>query len=307
MLRWEGGQDASGSRVARLGRAMAHRFGRRGLTLGAMAALVVAAAAAAPARAPKEFRVCSDPNNLPFSNQQGEGFENKIAELFARDLGATVTYDWLAQQRGFSRKTLKTGSCDVIMGVPLHYDPVLSTKAYYKTTYVFVYRAADGPRVTSFDDTVLKHIKIGIHVIGDDYENPPPAQALAMRGIISNVKGYRLVDDYSKPNPPSHIIDAVARGDIDVAIVYGPFAGYFAPKEPVKLTVVPVTQTVDSVSGMPFTYEIAMGVRKDDPQRAAMLDSLIDRERPAIDSLLERYGVPSLPIDNAPRAATGQE
>ncbi len=111
----------------------------------------------------------------------------------------------------------------------------------------------------------------------------------------------------SKPNPPSHIIDAVARGDIDVAIVYGPFAGYFAPKEPVKLTVVPVTQTVDSVSGMPFTYEIAMGVRKDDPQRAAMLDSLIDRERPAIDRLLRRYGVPRLPIDSAPRAATGQE
>jgi quinoprotein dehydrogenase-associated probable ABC transporter substrate-binding protein len=281
--------------------------GGRKLALGAVAALLVAATAALPARAPREFRVCADPNNLPFSNKAGEGFENKIAELFARDLDATVTYDWLAMQRGFSRKTLKTGSCDVIMGVPAHYDPVLTTRPYYRTTYVFVYRAAGGPKVTSLDDTVLKHVKIGIHVIGDDYENTPPAQALAMRGIISNVKGYRIVDDYSKPNPPSHIIDAVARGDIDVAIVYGPFAGYFAPKEPVKLVVVPVSQKVDSLSGIPFTYEIAMGVRKDDPQRAAMLDSLIDRERPAIDSLLARYGVPTLPIDTTPPAATGQE
>ncbi len=281
--------------------------GGRTLALGAVAALLVAATAALPARSPREFRVCADPNNLPYSNRAGEGFENKIAEIFARDLDATVTYDWLAMQRGFSRKTLKTGSCDVIMGVPAHYDPVLTTKPYYRTTYVFVYRAADGPKVTSLDDTVLKHVKVGIHVIGDDYENTAPAQALAMRGIISNVKGYRIVDDYSKPNPPSHLIDAVARGDIDVAIVYGPFAGYFAPKEPVKLVVTPLSQAVDSLSGIPFTYEIAMGVRKDDPHRAAMLDSLIDRERPAIDSLLARYGVPTLSMDTASPTATGQQ
>jgi quinoprotein dehydrogenase-associated probable ABC transporter substrate-binding protein len=293
--------------VGRRDRRFRHRLGRRGIALATVAALVAAAAAAAPARAPREFRVCSDPNNLPFSNQKGQGFENEIAELFARDLHASVKYDWLAQQRGFSRKTLKTGACDVIMGVPAHYDPVLTTKPYYRTTYAFVYRTKDGPRVTSLDDTVLKHVRIGIHVIGDDYENPPPAQALALRGIIANVKGYRLVDDYSQPNPPSHIIDAVARGDIDVAIVYGPFAGYFAPREPVKLSVVPLSQTVDSLSGFPFTYEIAMGVRKDDPQRAALLDSLIVRERPAIDSILQRYGVPMLPIDTTPPAATGQE
>jgi quinoprotein dehydrogenase-associated probable ABC transporter substrate-binding protein len=281
--------------------------GVRALVLGAVAVLLLAATAASPPRAPREFRVCADPNNLPFSNKAGEGFENELARLFARDLDATVSYDWLAMQRGFSRKTLKTGSCDVIMGVPAHYDPVLTTKPYYRTTYVFVYRANGGPRITSLDDSALKHVRIGIHVIGDDYENTPPAQALAMRGIISNVKGYRIVDDYSKPNPPSHLIDAVAHGDVDVAIVYGPFAGYFAPKEPVKLAVVPLSQEVDSISGMPFTYEIAMGVRKDDPRRAAMLDSLIDRERPAIDSLLERYGIPTLPIRVARSAAAGKE
>lgn len=297
--RAEGGDSAAAGRR--------RRFGRRHVALGAVAALVAAAVAAAPARAPKEFRVCSDPNNLPFSNKEGEGFENEIAELFARDLGATVSYDWLAQGRGFSRKTLKTGACDVIMGVPAHYDPVRTTKPYYRTTYVFVYRAADGPRVTSFDDTVLKNVKIGIHVIGDDYENTPPAEALAVRGIIRNVKGYRLVDDYSKPNPPSHIIDAVARGDIDVAIVYGPFAGYFAPKEPVELAIVPITPSVDSASGMPFTYSIAMGVRHPDAERAAMLDSLIDSERPAIKRILESYGIPLVPLEGGSQSATGQE
>ncbi len=296
--------DGSG----RAGRRMPESHaGVRALVLGAVAVLLLAATAASPPRAPREFRVCADPNNLPFSNKAGEGFENELARLFARDLDATVSYDWLAMQRGFSRKTLKTGSCDVIMGVPAHYDPVLTTKPYYRTTYVFVYRANGGPRITSLDDSALKNARIGIHVIGDDYENTPPAQALAMRGIISNVKGYRIVDDYSKPNPPSHLIDAVAHGDVDVAIVYGPFAGYFAPKEPVKLAVVPLSQEVDSISGMPFTYEIAMGVRKDDPRRAAMLDSLIDRERPAIDSLLERYGIPTLPIRVARSAAAGKE
>ena len=296
--------DGSGRAGRRMPKSHA---GVRALVLGAVAVLLLAATAASPPRAPREFRVCADPNNLPFSNKAGEGFENELARLFARDLDATVSYDWLAMQRGFSRKTLKTGSCDVIMGVPAHYDPVLTTKPYYRTTYVFVYRANGGPRITSLDDSALKHVRIGIHVIGDDYENTPPAQALAMRGIISNVKGYRIVDDYSKPNPPSHLIDAVAHGDVDVAIVYGPFAGYFAPKEPVKLAVVPLSQEVDSISGMPFTYEIAMGVRKDDPRRAAMLDSLIDRERPAIDSLLERYGIPTLPIRVARSAAAGKE
>lgn len=300
-------RDVSARSVQRRDRRLRHPIGQRGIALAAVAALIVAAVAAAPARAPGKFRVCSDPNNLPFSNEKGEGFENKIAELFARDLHESVTYDWLAQQRGFSRKTLKAESCDVIMGVPAHYDPVLTTKPYYRTTYVFVYRTADGPRVSSLDDTVLKHVKIGIHVIGDDFENPPPAQALALRGIISNVKGYRIVDDYSTPNPPSHIIDAVARGEIDVAIVYGPFAGYFAPREPVKLSVVPVKEAVDPRSGFPFTYAIAMGVRKDDPQRAALLDSLIDRERPAIDSLLDQYGIPTLPIKSGQSAATEQE
>lgn len=276
------------------------RFVRAGPVLAAFAALVLLGGAARWQRPARVFRVCSDPNNLPFSNRAGAGFENRIAALFARDLGESVTYDWLAESRGFARKTLKTGACDVIMGVPAHdYDPVLATKPYYRSTYVFVYRADRGWHITSFDDPLLTHVKIGIHVIGDDYTNPPPARALAARGIIDNVEGYRIVGDYSQPNPPARLIDAVASGKVDVAIVWGPFAGYFAPREPVKLTVQPVTPGVDA-SGVPFVFDIAMGVRHGDTARAALLDSLIERERPAIHRILTEYGVPLVgPADTA--------
>jgi quinoprotein dehydrogenase-associated probable ABC transporter substrate-binding protein len=265
----------------------------------AAAAAVVCLTGAAAWHAPRPFRVCSDPNNLPFSNRSGQGFENKIAELFAHDLGSTVTYDWLPQNRGFARKTLKTGACDVIMGVPAHYDPVLTTKPYYRSTYVFVYPANRGWHLASLDDTLLKHLKIGIHLIGDDEGNTPAAQALAVRGIIDNVEGYPIIGDYSKPNPPSRLIDAVAKGDVDVAIVWGPLAGYFASREPTRLTITPVTPSVDR-SGQLFAFSIAMGVRHGDTALVATLDSLIDREGPAIRRILDRYGVPrAAPADTA--------
>lgn len=265
----------------------------------AVAGVAAGAIAAAPAPGPGEFRVCADPNNLPFSNRAGEGFENEIAELFARDLGASVRYEWYPQSRGFARKTLKAGSCDVIMGVPAKYDPVRTTKPYYRTTYVFVYPADRGWHITSFDDPVLKRAKIGVHLIMEG-ENSPAAEALARRGMIDNVVGYRMVDDYARPNPPSHIVDAVARGDIDVAVVWGPIAGYFAPREPVRLAITPVRPSVDSLTGIPFAYDIAMGVRPNDRARAALLDSLIDREQPAIRRILDRYGVPrGAPHDSA--------
>lgn len=283
----------------------------RALRIGALAALaalgVVALGAAPRARAgdrapaPKPFRVCSDPNNLPFSNRKGEGFENKIAELFARDLHATLSYDWLAQNRGFARKTLKTGACDVIMGVPAHYDPVLTTKPYYRSTYVFVTRADRKLHITSFDDTVLQHLTIGVHLVGDDGVNPPPAMALGARGIVDNVKGYELIGDYSQPNPPARLIDAVAKGDVDVAVVWGPLAGYFATREPTKLVLTPVHPAVDA-TGLRFAYAIAMGVRKGDTALKTTLDSLITRERPAIQRILNAYGVPRAEPDSAERA-----
>jgi mxaJ protein len=277
------------------------RCARRVLVVAA-AGTVAAILGAAPRPAPREFRVCADPNNLPFSNRRGEGFENRLAELFARDLGTRVRYEWMPQQRGFVRKTLKAGTCDVIMGVPAHYDPVLTTRPYYRTTYVFVYRADRGPRVTSLDDPALRRARIGIHVVGDDYDNPPPAQALAARGIIDNVIGYPIVGDYSKPNPPARLVEAVERGDVDIAIVWGPFAGYFAKGSPVRLAIVPVLPSQDA-SGLPFAFDIALGVRHGDTSLAAQLDTLLVRERPAVQHLLAQYGVPQLPV--ADTAAPG--
>jgi len=258
---------------------------------------------AAPGPSPREFRVCADPNNLPFSNRRGEGFENRLAELIARDLGTRVRYEWMPQQRGFLRKTLKAGACDVVMGVPARYDPVLTTRPYYRSTYVFVYRAHGGPSVTSLDDSVLRQARIGIHVVGDDYANPPPAQALAARGIIDNVIGYPIIGDYSKANPPARLVEAVARGDVDIAVVWGPFAGYFAKHSPVQLAIVPVLPSQD-VSGQPFAFDIALGVRHGDTALAARLDTLLVRERPAVQRILARYGVPQLPLaDTAARGA----
>jgi mxaJ protein len=273
------------------------RFARRVLGVAA-AGTAAGMMGAAPGPAPRELRVCADPNNLPFSNRRGEGLENRIAELLARDLRAQVRYVWMPQLRGFVRKTLKTGACDVIMGVPEGYDPVLTTRPYYRSTYVFVYRADRGPRVTSLDDPVLRRTRIGIHVVGDDYTNPPPAQALAARGIIDNVIGYPIVGDYAKPNPPARLIDAVASGEVDIAIVWGPLAGYFAKRSPVRLGIVPVLPSQD-VSGQPFAFAIALGVRRGDTALAARLDSLLVRERPAVDRILDRYGVPRLPSADA--------
>ena len=127
------------------------------------------------------LRVCADPNNLPFSNRQGQGFENKIATLVAAELHRPLVYLWAPQRRGFIRGTLETGRCDVIIGVPAGYGRLQTTRPYYRSSYVFVARRDRALRIRSFDDVRLRALRIGIQVIGDDYANPPPAQALAAR------------------------------------------------------------------------------------------------------------------------------
>ena len=245
------------------------------------------------ASADRELRVCADPNNLPFSNERGEGFENRIAELLARDLGAKLTYTWWAQRRGFIRNTLGARICDVVMGVPAGYDPVLTTRPYYRSTYVFVTRKQSGLSLSSFDDPRLRRLRIGVHLIGDDGANVPPAHALTRRGIITNVSGYSIYGNYSEPNPPARLIDAVASGAIDVAIAWGPLAGYFSPREPVALKLTPVTPAVDPPE-LRMTFAIAMGVRKNDAELRDELNGWIDRRRSAIDSILDSFGVPRL-------------
>jgi len=266
---------------------------RRGL---ALAALVVLAAAcsgkgtAAPAPA-RELRVCADPNNLPYSNRQGEGFENRLAEMVARDLHARVSYVWWPQHRGFIRNTLKAGLCDVMMGLPSSVELASTTRPYYRSTYVFVSRKDRGIDVRSFDDPALRKLRIGVQMIGDDGTNSPPAHALAKRGIIDNIKGYSVYGDYSQPNPPARIVEAVAHGDVDMAVVWGPLAGYFAPRQKVALDLVPVSPQIDRPF-LPFVFDISMAVRRGDDKLHAELDSFIERRQPEINALLDRYGVP---------------
>ena len=236
------------------------------------------------------LRVCADPNNLPFSNEQREGFENKLAELLAAQLGASLEYTWWSQRKSFIKDTLDAGRCDVLMGVPTTLPSVTATHPYYRSTYVLVSRADRNLHVQSLDDPRLNQWRIGIHVVGDDYA--PPAAALARRGVTANIAGYSLFGKYGEANPPRQIIDAVARGDIDLAIVWGPFAGYFAKCESVPLDVVPVSP--EMFLGIPFTYDISIGVRKGHDKFAAELNKLLATESAAVEQLLSTYGVPQV-------------
>jgi quinoprotein dehydrogenase-associated probable ABC transporter substrate-binding protein len=239
--------------------------------------------------------VCADPNNLPFSNDKLEGFENKLAELVGRDLGRPVRYTWMPQRRGFVRNTLRAHRCDVIMGVPASFELARPTEPYYRSTYVFVYRKDRHLRVRSFDDPILKRLKIGVHVIGDDYASVPPAAALAHRHIVQNVVGFSIYGDYSKPNPPADLIDAVARGDIDVGIAWGPLAGYFAHRSSVPLEIVPVSPQID-VPFLPLVFDIAMAVRRGDDSLRTRLDAVLEHRQHEIEQLLREYDVPFLPL-----------
>jgi mxaJ protein len=239
------------------------------------------------------LRVCADPNNLPFSNERRQGFENQIAELIARDLHARVEYTWWVQRRGFIRNTLKAHSCDVIMGVPTSVDMVLPTSPYYRSTYVFVTRRDAGINVRSFDDPVLRRVRVGVQLIGDDGSNTPPAHALSNRGIVYNVKGYAVYGDYSQESPPSRIIDAVARDEVDVAVAWGPMAGYWAKRSHVPLKLVAVQPQID-LPFLPFVFDIGIGVRRGESSFRASLDSILWRRRPEIQRILDEYGIPRI-------------
>ena len=266
---------------------------RRGwVLLIALACLITAAAAIAHISAPRlTLRVCADPNNLPFSNDRGEGFENKLAELIAHEMKAKLQYTWFAQRRGFVRNTLRAGTCDVIMGVPTSYELARPTRPYYRSSYVFVYPEASGIQVRSLDDPALRSLRIGVHVIGDDYASVPPAHALARRGMIDNVVGYSIFGNYAEPNPPARLVDAVARGEVDVAVVWGPLAGYAARRQSTRLVVVPLSPEID-LPFLPFVYDISMGVRREDVALQEQLDQILIRRAEAIDALLDAYGVP---------------
>jgi quinoprotein dehydrogenase-associated probable ABC transporter substrate-binding protein len=246
-------------------------------------------ASAAPLARP--LRVCADPNNLPFSNLNRQGFENQIAELVARDLRRPLAYFWSPQRRGFIRNTLDAGRCDVVIGVPAQFKPLQSTRPYYRSSYVFVTRRDCHLRVRSFDDPRLKTLTIGIQITGDDYNNPPAAQALASRHIIENVRGFTVYGDYSQPDPQGDLVAAVASKSVDVGVMWGPLAGFYARRQPTAIDVVPVSPERDGPM-LVFAFDIAMGVRRDDPALRAALDAIIVRRRVEIRQILTSFGVP---------------
>jgi quinoprotein dehydrogenase-associated probable ABC transporter substrate-binding protein len=243
---------------------------------------------------PRKLRVCADPNNLPFSNRRREGFENKIAELLASGLNAEVEYAWRPQRRGFIRNTLKANLCDVVMGLPSGFEMAQTSAPYYRSTYVFLYRKDGGRKFTSFDDPALRKLKIGVQLIGDDGANAPPAHALAQRGLTQNVRGYTVYGDYGQEAPESNIVDAVLNREIDVAVVWGPLAGYFVKRRNLPLELAPVSPEVDLPS-LPFAYDISLGVRRGETSFRNELDAALERKRADIERVLDDYGVPRVP------------
>lgn len=242
------------------------------------------------AAAQSALRVCADPNNLPFSNQQSQGFENKLAELIAAKLNAKLKYTWWAQRKSFAKRSLDEDACDVVMGVPSSMPGVLATRPYYSSTYVFVSRRDRDLQITSLADPRLSRWRIGIHVVGDDYA--PPAYALARRSITGNLVGFSLFGEYGEPNPPRKLVDAVDRGEVDVAIVWGPFAGYFGQAAKARLDIAPVMPS--TFLGVPFVYSISAALRKGNEPLKAELDRIIESESSAIQQILAQYGVPQI-------------
>jgi len=245
------------------------------------------------------LRVCADPNNLPFSNDKQQGFENRIASLIANDLGVPLRYTWWPQRRGFVRNTLKARLCDVVIEVPSTYELTAHTAPYYRSTYVFVTRADRHLAIRSFDDPALRQLRIGIHMMGDDYANSPAAAALARRGLAGQIVPFMIYGDYSLPDPPARLIRAVALDSIDVAVAWGPLAGYFAKQSPKPLLLTPVSvlQGTSRGSDPGFAYSMSMGVRRGDSTWKSTLDAELEKRRADIRRILEEYGVPLVSSD----------
>jgi mxaJ protein len=250
------------------------------------AALLVGSCSAQPT-----LTACADPNNLPFSNRAGAGFENKLAAMIASDLHAKLNYIWWAQRRGYVRNTLNEHKCDFWPGIASNVEMVATTRPYYRSTYMFVTRNASNLTGLTLDDPRLKHLKIGVQMVGNDASNTPPAHALAERGIIGNIRGYMLYGDYRRPNPPAAIVEAVEHGDVDVAVIWGPLAGYFAAKSPVPLRLEPVTPWFADQQ-WPMQFDVSVGVQNGNQKLLREIDQVLARRSADVRKLLSAYHVP---------------
>lgn len=250
------------------------------------------AACSASAQSASTLRVCSDPNNLPYSNDKGQGFENRLAEMIAQDLNMQVTYFWFPQREAFFRKTLNSGVCDVVMGVPAKgFDEADTTRAYYRSSYVFITRRDRNLHITSFDDPQLRKLRVGVHVLGNEDDSLPPVHALTARHIVRNLVGYSIFGNLTETDPAADLIRAVENGDVDVAVAWGPLAGYFAQYSKIPLSI-RVISSDPMYPQLPFSFEIGMGVRPSDQTLKERLDAEIVRRHADIQKLLRAYGIP---------------
>jgi quinoprotein dehydrogenase-associated probable ABC transporter substrate-binding protein len=238
------------------------------------------------------LRICADPDNMPASNQKGEGYENKIAELIAKEWNAKLEYAWWPVRRGFFSRALNGRYCDVALTAPSGLDMAGTTKPYFRSAYVIVYRKDSGLNLSSLDDPAWKKLKIGVNLLNSDAENTPPAMALSRHGVVGNLVGFSTF--YSELDRPDDIIKAVVDKKVDAAIVWGPLAGYFASKSPVPLEIKPIEY--DSLSGIPFAFNMSIGVRRKDKELRDSLQTLLDRKGREIQAILRQYGVPLLPV-----------
>jgi len=236
---------------------------------------------------PKTLRVCADPNNLPFSNDKGEGFENRIAEFLAKKLGKDLAYTFYPGATGFVRNTLNAHLCDVILGMPQGNDLVQTTNPYYRTTYAIVTRAGselDG--LKTLDDPRLKEKPRRIGLVA----NTPPGNVLAMNGLMASVKPYALMVDTRVESSGAAMMHDLEKGEIDIALLWGPIAGYYAKHSSVKLNVTPLPET----PGARMAFRIGFGVRHSDQNWKRELNTLIAQNKIELERILRDYGVPLL-------------
>jgi quinoprotein dehydrogenase-associated probable ABC transporter substrate-binding protein len=251
------------------------------------------------------LRVCADPNNLPYSNDQQQGFENRLADMMAKDMGMQLTYFWFPQRGKFFKKTLNSGACDVVMGVPSGMDEAATTRPYYRSTYVFITRRDRDLHITSLDDPRLRTLKIGVHILGEQDDSLPPVHALISRGIVRNLVGYSIFGNLSEKDPSADLIKAVEDKRVDVAVAWGPLAGFMARHSVVALDVTPMEGDPQHPD-LPFSFNIAIGVRKGDTALKARLDAELVRRHAEIEKILRSYGIPEVSLPEQAAPSTGE-
>ena len=235
-----------------------------------------------------EFKVCADPDNMPFSNVKQEGFEDKIAAVLAQELGKKLSFTYAYNRQGFLRNTINANRCDVILSTTSDNDALLTSKPYYRSSYVFVYKKDSGYKITDWDSPDLHKAVIGI--VGES----PATRPLADHGLMGNARPYRIQRDLNLP--PSFIIDDLVKGDIDVAIVWGPIGGYFAKQSKIPMVVAPIPEYEQINTHGKEQWNISVGVRKKDKERLALIEAALAKRQDDINKIMDDYGIPHLPV-----------